>query len=447
MKELGTTSLTSNLPSDPRWELARRVADSANFRNCPKLRAFLLYVCENALLGRPENVREQLIGATVFGRTPDYSLSEDNIVRVEARELRKRLEAYFSTEGRDEPAVIEIPKGGYTPVFKSRQAVASAAEPPQPAALVRRGPAWLVPALMAVILLLTAVVLWLGTETWRSRGASARPAMPAGDEVVYSDLLGSFGRAANRETLLVLSNPTVVLYYGSDSDQPIVEGRGHTIRAPKQLKENFGDALNNIDRDLPFQFLHFTREDYTGMGEATSAFHIGRLMQAMRRPVRLTQGRFLNWDEMQKHDLIVLGAPQINDWTNQNVGNSNFNPGLRQIDNLRPLPGEQRTYEEQYEPAGIRGSAQTDYGVIRMATSPYGFRMLLIAGLSSAGTAGVGEFFASPRKMQAIFEGICKSAPGKPFPSDWEVLVKINVRDGLPLDTSAVAVRPAPAVR
>jgi hypothetical protein len=49
--------------------------------------------------------------------------------------------------------------------------------------------------------------------------------------------------------------------------------------------------------------------------------------------------------------------------------------------------------------------------------------------------------------MQAIFDGICKSAPGKPFPSDWEVLVKINVRDGLPLDTSAVAVRPAPAVR
>src|SRR5580704_3496306 len=92
MKELGTTRLTADFLTDPRWELAQRVANATNFRNCPKLRAFFLYICENALLGRLENVREQPIGTRVFGRAPDYNLNEDNIVRVEARELRKRLE-------------------------------------------------------------------------------------------------------------------------------------------------------------------------------------------------------------------------------------------------------------------------------------------------------------------------------------------------------------------
>ena len=100
MNEKGPIPLTVTSPPDARWELVLRVADSIYFRKGPKLRAFLLYVCENTILGRVDNVREQLIGSKVFGRPTDYSLSDDNIVRVEARELRKRLGAYFANEGR-----------------------------------------------------------------------------------------------------------------------------------------------------------------------------------------------------------------------------------------------------------------------------------------------------------------------------------------------------------
>ena len=99
MNEKGPIPLTVTSQPDSRWELVLRVADSIYFRKGPKLRAFLLYVCENTILGRVENVREQLIGSKVFGRSTDYSLSDDNIVRVEARELRKRLGAYFASEG------------------------------------------------------------------------------------------------------------------------------------------------------------------------------------------------------------------------------------------------------------------------------------------------------------------------------------------------------------
>ena len=90
------------------------------------------------LLGRLENVREQPIGTRVFGRAPDYNLNEDNIVRVEARELRKRLETYFAGEGRNEPLLIEVPKGAYVPVFKLREQPADAVEPVDPGAR-RRG--------------------------------------------------------------------------------------------------------------------------------------------------------------------------------------------------------------------------------------------------------------------------------------------------------------------
>ncbi len=456
MKEVATTQLTATFLTDPRWELAQRVANASNFRNCPKLRAFFLYICENALLGRLENVREQPIGTRVFGRAADYNLNEDNIVRVEARELRKRLEAYFAGEGRAEPLIVEVPKGGYVPVFKQRvqsppEPVAEAPAAPAIATILANeskpeAPGRRMPLLLGSFAVLIAAVLWLGVQNWRllqrlDPQTTAHPAAASEDYSFYGELLGNLGATPNRETLLVLTNPKVVLYYGAPTNHPIPTILGHTIPAPKELKGTFDDALNNMDQNQPYQFLRATREDYTGMGEAVTAFNVGRLMQSLQRPVRLTQGRFLNWDHVQKGDLILLGGPKINDWTFNNLFKSNFNFEDRGIENVKPLSGEQK----QYVPSPGPGSSVTDYGVIRMATSSYGFNMLLMAGCSSAGSAGVGEFFSNPEKMKSVYNRIRGVAPGKPFPKNWEVLVQVNVRDALPVETSAIAIRPAAA--
>ena len=52
----------------------------------------------------------------MFGRSPGYDTAQDNLVRVQASQLRKKLQQYFAAEGRDEPVVIEIPKGSYVPI-------------------------------------------------------------------------------------------------------------------------------------------------------------------------------------------------------------------------------------------------------------------------------------------------------------------------------------------
>ncbi len=450
MREIPEVPSATELSTDPRWQLAQRVADSSNLRKCPKLRAFLLYVCENTLLGTAGNVREQLIGSKVFGRSADYNLNDDNIVRVEARELRKRLEAYFSGEGLEEPIVIVIPKGGYVPEFRPREQPAEeteiGSEDLAEAATVEGGdsktPRPLPLALAATAVILAAVAIWLGIDDWRLRATYRSPAgTRAEDYSFYADLLGPLG-ASSRETLLVLSNPKVVLYFGSDSPDPVVKGSGHTVQAPPQLKGIFSDALNNLDRNSRYQFLQATREDYTGMGEAIAAFHLGRLLHLVSRPVRLTQGRFLTWERVPQENLILLGAPHINDWTHQNVGTSNFNIVSNGVENVKPRAGEPGKYLVRLEPGAKPGSALTDYGVVKRFASPYGFSLLLLAGCSSPGTGGAGEFFANPAKMKAVHDRIRAAAPGKPFPSTWEVVIKIDVRDGLPVETTAVAFRP-----
>ena len=51
----------------------------------------------------------------IFDRDSAYDSRVDSIVRVEARRLRDKLTAYYSAEGRDNPVIIELPKGAYVP--------------------------------------------------------------------------------------------------------------------------------------------------------------------------------------------------------------------------------------------------------------------------------------------------------------------------------------------
>src|SRR5690349_3112046 len=137
-----TSSATAPALGDARWELVHRVASSASFQKSPRLRELLLHICERAIQNRPEDLREQLIGQRVFGRKADYSPGEDNIVRVEVRQLRKRLEDFFATEGKDEPVVIVIPKGAYVPGFEPRAPLPVMAETSVPIPAPVRPSSW-----------------------------------------------------------------------------------------------------------------------------------------------------------------------------------------------------------------------------------------------------------------------------------------------------------------
>jgi hypothetical protein len=57
----------------------------------------------------------------------------------------------------------------------------------------------------------------------------------------------------------------------------------------------------------------------------------------------------------------------------------------------------------------------------------------------------VGEFFSNIEKMKSVYNRIRAVSPGKAFPMNWEVLVQVNVRDALPVETSAIAIRPVAA--
>ncbi len=153
-----------------------RVLASSPFANSNRSQRFLRYVVESSLNNHDEFLKEFAIAVDVFGRNVSYDPSVDATVRVEAGRLRSRLRDYYSDEGRNDPIVIEIPKGGYRATFTERIAgpgiavpqvapsASSADDTPKQVAK----PRWrrIAPLALAVAILIAAIG---GVALWRKR--------------------------------------------------------------------------------------------------------------------------------------------------------------------------------------------------------------------------------------------------------------------------------------
>jgi serine/threonine-protein kinase len=107
-------------PPSIRTEL-EKVLSSRGFGRNDRLTKFLRFVVERQLEGKADELKESLVGIEVFGRKPGYDPRQDSVVRTEAAKLRTRLSQYYSAEGAADPIVIELPKGGYVPMFRQRE--------------------------------------------------------------------------------------------------------------------------------------------------------------------------------------------------------------------------------------------------------------------------------------------------------------------------------------
>lgn len=152
-------------PDEIRAELDR-ILRSGAFQHSGRLSRFLRFVVERTLDGRQDQLKEFTVALEVYDKGPDFDPRLDSIVRVEASRLRAKLREYYETEGRENRFRIELPKGGYAPVFHQREA-----DRPAPARLARSF-AW------AGVLMLVAVSATLVTVQLWPDPAARSPAQP-----------------------------------------------------------------------------------------------------------------------------------------------------------------------------------------------------------------------------------------------------------------------------
>lgn len=97
------------------------ILGSRTFQAAERLKRFLNFTVVETLAGRSDQLKEYVVAVNVFGKEESFDARTDPLVRVQARRLRARLARYYRDEGQEDQIVIDLPKGGYAPVFRSHE--------------------------------------------------------------------------------------------------------------------------------------------------------------------------------------------------------------------------------------------------------------------------------------------------------------------------------------
>ncbi len=310
----------ASLQSRPEWQLARRIASSKRLRKSDLLPKFLMYVCEQQLMGTGHEITEQRIGTQIFNRPGNYNPGEDNIVRSYARLLRKRLEEYFDEEGTEEAMRIVIPRGGYVPVFSSGtveqpvSSVSSQTEEDRPADVddhtlhptpkavqvgmgmqaIPRKSAWISPLLGLVVGILLTSLAWLKV------GRSAEGKTPGPARVIWSQI---FQR--NRDTLIV----------PADSGLGILQNlTGHLVGLEEYAN---GTYLTDV-KPLPVIGLgnlnDLRRQRYTSVVDLNITAMLTQLPEFAGSRSQIRYARSITTEDLKHSNAILLGSVHTNPW-------------------------------------------------------------------------------------------------------------------------------------
>ena len=260
----------------------------------------LLYLTRRVLDEQAVEIHEQEVGHQVFGRPTDYDTTADNIVRVHASMLRKRLEQYFDEEGRHETLVLRIPKGNYVPEFQER--VLAAAEPEADLAAARRQRQPWIPILAVLCLLLASLSLYL----WRQqRPAAATP------ERTENARVRSFWKqlfTPAHATDVVLNDAALGIYQRLD-------------RQPLSLSHYFDrDYLRALRASAQAAHLPPSSANLLVHARLTSFWNVsilwklGRLPEVQRARVHLYFARDYSFHALKRHNVILVGNERSNPW-------------------------------------------------------------------------------------------------------------------------------------
>jgi len=431
-----STPVAPSPPSvDLRWDLVQKVAASAAFHRSPRQRELLLYICERSLQNHPEQLREQLIGCGVFGRKADYNPGEDNIVRVEIRQLRKRLDDYFATEGKDEPLVIQIPKGAYVPLFEARDhAVVTVASPAKvaPKTATSRSQWFWVQAAAIVLLALACIWLWRDNRDKAQRLASTAPSAPE-RSAIWSLL---FNNA--QQTFVVCADSTLV----------VAEWILHrSIRLDEYLARDpapSSSLLNDVGSLADSLAFSRQRWQFTDITDVRLVQRLYRLNADHWDKVTVRSARTAQIQDFKNGNSILLGSNRSNLWDGLFEPTLNFRfvydeqTRSAMISNQNPRPGEQASYR-----AARPGETGDSYAIVAMAPNlRHNGSVLIIAGSTAESTEAAGEFIMNSSTSSGFLNGLMKRNKNKlPY---FEVLLRSGTLAGIAKNAEIVADRILP---
>ena len=437
--------LSSTLQNDPAAKAVlaelNRILASRFFKDAARCRQFLEYVVRYKLERHTEPIKERTIGTEVFNRPLGYQTAEDSVVRGQATEVRKRLELFYQSEGKNAAVQIELPLGSYSPNFRipeKLEAVTPAGVEHlpiqhEPHIQTGSGKRWPTSAMVAVLLLIAMGCAFLVRNFLINRPTGTELSSQGAD----TQLKAFWGMPSSRSGIVVAflslkylasSSGELVPYTGS-----AVADRGAIFESPHSPDLHGRNA--SIGRDEAF----FFESSIMGTGQAFAIYDLTRMLDGMGIKMSLCRRQSMQASELQDHDVVFLGSTGWNGLlekinlpkrfifhTGQTVG-----PWGGAIEDTSATSSATRFYKMLRDPK--TQAIQSDYSVFKVAPSPSaGHRIVLLGGISTTGTQGAAAFATSADGIAQVRQAFgLANRPNDPLPESFECLLRVEAAGGL----------------
>lgn len=431
------------LAEDERWALVQRIVSSQCFIRAPQLRDILLYLTRRVLEDNPSSISEHEVGCNVLGRRPDFNPNEDNIVRVQVRHLRKKLDDYYNAEGQNESILLTIPKGAYLPRFEPRPVAAVEAVPADAEGKTgsldqewgrvsaqgestRSQRPWLVvcvAGLSVLVVVLTAVafVLWRQKESllMQTSAAAEERILPAND-VFWA----KFFAPGHPSTLVVADSCLSVLQDILKVDLPLRE------IYPGSRMTKLIEGVQN--RELQAALEIIARRQYTSLGDLNVVSRVLGVGQEYQAKPRVRFARYLDTRELMAGNFILIGSRRGVPWMELFEPQLNFHleyearTNAYGFHNRSPKPGELDYYGAR--PGGVNGDESYADIAILPNLSGNGYVMTL-SGITMEATEAAGAFVTSKEFSESLKRMLKERSGDKSVPYS-EILIETKTMPG-----------------
>jgi hypothetical protein len=394
-----------------------RILASPFFKSAARSTQFLTYVVHRQLDGHAELLKERTIGTEVFHRPSDYATGDDPVVRVQAGEVRRRLNQYYQSAPEDCHIRIELPVGSYSPAFHMGAAVTAnhvtqvvqpPATTPEPHRQERRPTRRWVIANICAVLAIAAVAVTL-----------------------------TIHRSARRDSVLAQFWAPV---FATQQPALICLAKGVTYRPSQDLYEKYAKThagVANIEverankplpldpnKEIKWGDLQLLDGYGVAIGDVSAAVKLSALLGKIGKTNQLRIGANYSFEDLRNSPAVVVGAFN-NKWTMDMMSNLHFAflENGRKLEIREQTPGG-RSWETQFDKSDV--ALVKDYGIVaRLLDSKTGQFTIIVAGIRDSGTQAAGEFASSEEELA----GALKNAPAGWQTKNAEFVLETTVTD------------------
>jgi hypothetical protein len=422
------------------------------FHASKRSQQFLKFVVRYRLEGNEEPLKERLIGTVLYNRPAGYATGDDSVVRVQAGEVRRRLEQYYQERPASSLVHIDLPLGSYAPEFRWNSVLPPVMEDHSDSEVVIGKQLSLVsgsPKKILWVAGLACTLLLVGTVI----GSRIHDRKPT--ETVINQFWSPVF-STSKPVLICLPKPifyrpSTALFKRServegefDKEVDRMNGRPH-LRSGDRI--SWGDMVEYGDFGV-------------SKGDVKAAFRLSNLLAKLGKDTELRIGSDYGWDDLRNASAIVIGAFS-NPWSMKIISGLQFsfvehNSGSAQKSGSQPTkpedrlsPGEEDAQSLRIEEQGASGRSWSsnydprtsilteDYGLIsRLVNSSTGQFVVSVAGITAPGSEAAAEVASSQEELQRALRN---AAP------DWyrknvQIVVKTTVVDGVAGPPEIVAV-------